>query len=144
MAIAYVDGSYNIHTKRFGYGVVLFTGFELEDGSPEIIKLSKGFDEPELAEMRNVAGEIMGAAQAMKSTAARKIPELVIYHDYEGIAKWCTGEWKAKKKWTQKYKAFYEEMSKSVKISFVKVEAHSGDVYNEMADKLAKEAVGNV
>lgn len=143
MAIAYVDGSYNVKTERFGYGVVLFTGRVNADGSPEILKLSKSFYEPEVAEMRNVAGEIMGAAQAMKSTAARQIPELTIYHDYEGIAKWCTGEWKAKKKWTKKYKAFYDEMSKTVKISFIKVEAHTGDVYNEMADKLAKEAVGN-
>ena len=144
MAVAYVDGSYNVKTKRFGYGVVLFTDSLNENGSPEIIKLSKGFSDPELAEMRNVAGEIMGAAQAMKSAAARKIPELTIFHDYEGIAKWCTGEWKAKKKWTQKYKAFYEEMSKTLKISFVKVEAHSGDVYNDMADELAKQAVGNI
>ena len=87
MPKAYVDGSYNINTKRFGYGVVLFTDRVGEDGEPEIIKLSKGFDEPELAEMRNVAGEIMGSAQAMKSAAARGLKELVIYHDYEGIAK---------------------------------------------------------
>lgn len=143
MAKAYVDGSYNVKTGRFGYGVVLFTGAVKEDGSPEIIELSKSFDEPELAEMRNVAGEIMGAAQAMKSAAARNLPELVIYHDYEGIAKWCTGEWKTKKKWTKKYKAFYDEMSQQLSISFVKVEAHSGDMYNDRADRLAKDAVGN-
>ena len=143
MPIAYVDGSYNINTQRFGYGVVLFTGAVNEDGSPEIVQLSKGFSEPELAEMRNVAGEIMGAAQAMKSAQARGIKEFVIYHDYEGIAKWCTGEWKTKKKWTKKYKAFYDEISKNMKISFVKVEAHSGDVYNDLADQLAKQAVGN-
>ncbi len=144
MAKAYVDGSYNINTQRFGYGVVLFTDKINEDGSPETIELSKGFSEPELAEMRNVAGEIMGAAQAMKSASARGIRELVIYHDYEGIAKWCTGEWKAKKKWTKKYKAFYDEMAKNMRISFVKVEAHSGDVYNDLADQLAKKAVGNL
>lgn len=143
MAIAYVDGSYNVKTMRFGYGVVLFTGRVNPDGSPEIIQLSKSFADPELAEMRNVAGEIMGAAQAMKSAAARNLPEITIYHDYEGIEKWCTGEWKAKKKWTRKYKAFYDEMCKKIKISFQKVEAHSGDVYNNLADKLAKKAVGN-
>ena len=143
MAKAYVDGSYNVETQRFGYGVVLFTDRIFEDGTPEVIKLSKGFSEPELAKMRNVAGEIMGAAQAMKSAAARNIPALTIYHDYEGIAKWCTGEWKTKKTWTKKYKAFYDELSKRLTISFVKVEAHSGDVYNDMADRLAKDAVGN-
>ena len=124
MAVAYVDGSYNINTQRFGYGVVLFTEQTDEDGNPVTVQLSKSFSEPELAEMRNVAGEIMGAAQAMKSAAARGYKELVIYHDYEGIAKWCTGEWKAKKKWTQKYRDFYQEMSRVLHITFVKVDAH--------------------
>ena len=142
-AVAYVDGSYNVSTKRFGYGIVLFTDAFNADGTPQEIRMSKAFSHEELAEMRNVAGEIMGAAQAMKTAKALGLKELTIYHDYEGIAKWCTGEWKAKKKWTQKYKAFYEEMSRQLKISFVKVEAHSGDVYNDMADQLAKEAVGN-
>lgn len=143
MAKAYVDGSYNIATKRFGYGIVFFTDETLPDGSPNILRFSKGFSHEELAEMRNVAGEIMGAAEAMKTAHKMGISRLTIYHDYEGIAKWCTGAWKAKKKWTQKYKAFYEEMSKSVCITFQKVEAHSGDTYNELADRLAKEAVGN-
>ena len=143
MPHAYVDGSYNVTTKRFGYGIVLFTDAQNPDGTPQEIHLSKAFSHEELASMRNVAGEIMGAAQAMKTAKELGLKELVIYHDYEGIAKWCTGEWKAKKKWTQKYKAFYDEMSKNMKISFVKVDAHSGDVYNDLADKLAKEAVGN-
>ena len=32
-AIAYVDGSYNIETKRFSYGVVFFTGATDADGN---------------------------------------------------------------------------------------------------------------
>ena len=93
--------------------------------------------------MRNVAGEIMGAAQSMKIADLLKIPELTIYHDYEGIAKWCTGEWKAKKTWTRKYRDFYLEKSKTVSISFVKVKGHSHDKYNDLADSLARKAVGN-
>lgn len=105
--------------------------------------MSKAFSHEELAEMRNVAGEIMGAAQAMKTAKALGLKELTIYHDYEGIAKWCTGEWKTKKEWTKKYKAFYDEISQDITVSFQKVEAHSGNQYNDIADKLAKEAVGN-
>ena len=74
MSVAYVDGSYNINTKRFGYGVVLFTEETAEDGSPVTVQLSKSFSEPELAEMRNVAGEIMGAAQV--STAATAVSSM--------------------------------------------------------------------
>jgi len=144
MAVAYVDGSYNIVTKRFGYGIVFFTGEKNEDGSLKEIHMSKGFGNPELAEMRNVAGEIMGAAQAMKTAKEMGFTEITIYHDYEGIAKWCTGEWKAKKTWTKKYKAFYDEISTGLKIEFKKVAGHSGDQFNNLADKLAKEAVGNI
>ena len=143
MPHAYVDGSYNVKTKRFGYGIVLFTDAVNPDGTPQEIRLSKSFSQEDLAEMRNVAGEIMGAAQAMKTARALGLKELVIYHDYEGIAKWCTGEWKAKKEWTKKYKAFYDEISQDLAVTFQKVEAHSGDHYNEIADQLAKEAVGN-
>lgn len=143
MPHAYVDGSYNTTTKRFGYGIVLFTDAVNPDGSPQEIRMAKAFDQEELAQMRNVAGEIMGAAQAMKTARKLGLKELTIYHDYEGIAKWCTGEWKAKKEWTKKYKAFFDEISQNLSVTFQKVEAHSGDQYNEIADRLAKEAVGN-
>ena len=141
-ATAYVDGSYNIETKRFSYGIVFFTGRINPDGTPEEFHLSKSFANPELAEMRNVAGEIMGAAQAMKSAKEAGIKSITIHHDYEGIAKWCTGEWKAKKVWTKKYKAFYDDIIKDLDVEFVKVKGHSGDKYNDLADKLAREALG--
>lgn len=134
-AIAYVDGSYNKEDGRFSYGIVMFS-------SGRELHIKKAFSHKELSEMRNVAGEIMGAAQAMKMARESGIKKLVIYHDYTGIADWCTGKWKAKKTWTKKYKAFYDEVSRDVEISFVKVEGHSGDKYNDLADKLAKEALG--
>lgn len=34
------------------------------------------------------------------------------------------------------------ESRKNIKIEFYKVKAHTGDVYNEMADKLAKKSLG--
>jgi len=142
-ATAYVDGSYNVKTGAFSYGIVFFTGAVDSAGNRQELHYSKAFTHPELSEMRNVAGEIMGAAQAMKIAGLLKIPELTIYHDYEGIAKWCTGEWKTKKPWTRKYRDFYQEMSQTVHITFIKVKGHSGDRYNEIADALARKAVVN-
>ncbi|MBQ9030862.1 MAG: hypothetical protein IJ106_05345 [Parasporobacterium sp.] len=142
-AIAYVDGSYNIRTGQFSYGIVFFTGAVDRDGNRQELHYSKAFEHPELAEMRNVAGEIMGSAQAMKIADTLHIPALTIYHDYEGIAKWCTGEWKAKKTWTQKYRDYYKEISQRVAVTFIKVKGHSNDKYNDMADELARKAVGN-
>ena len=142
-ATAYVDGSYNVRTGAFSYGIVFFTGAVDKEGNRQELHYSKAFTHPELSDMRNVAGEIMGAAQAMKIANLLHIPELTIYHDYEGIAKWCTGEWKTKKTWTKKYKDFYQQMSQTVHITFIKVKGHSGDQYNELADSLARQAVGN-
>lgn len=134
-AIAYVDGSYNIDTTEYSCGVVIFT-----DG--EEITFSKKFSDPLLATMRNVAGEIEGAKLAMQYCVDNNIEEIDIYYDYEGVEKWCTGEWKTNKEGTIAYKKFYDEISKRVKVSFNKVKGHSGDKYNDMADRLAKDALG--
>ena len=141
-AIAYVDGSFKEGISRFAYGVVMFIGEE--DGSCRQLRLSKAFSNPELLRMRNVAGEIMGAGEAMKQARDAGLRSLTIYHDYEGIAKWCLGEWKTNTVWTKKYKAFYDEISRSLKVSFVKVRGHSGDRYNDIADELAKAALTTV
>ena len=66
----------------------------------------------------------------------------VQYYDYEGIEKWANGSWKANKIKTQEYQKKVIQYRESMDIVFVKVLAHSGDVYNERADKLAKKAVG--
>ena len=58
-ALAYVDGSYNVETGEYSCGVVFF--FEGEKTE----YCEKGTDS-ELAAMRNVAGEILGAQVAMK------------------------------------------------------------------------------
>ena len=133
--LAYVDGSYNVATQEYSAGVVaLWQGGE--------ITFSEKADDPELKSMRNVAGEIMGAQIAMKYAVAEGVSTLVIYHDYEGIEKWCTQAWAAKQIGTQKYKAYYDKIEKQLDIRFVKVKAHSGDQYNEQADRLAKDALG--
>ena len=136
-ALAYVDGSYDSATNHFSCGVVIFY-----NGKEE--RFSELFDDYSLAEMNNVAGEIKGAEMAIKYCLDNKIRSLTIYHDYEGISKWCTGEWQAKKDGTKAYKKFYEEASKTVDIYFVKVKGHSGDKYNDVADQLAKNAFQNM
>lgn len=133
--IAYVDGSYNINTREFSYGMVIISDEEEKYFS------EKYFDES-LSEMRNVAGEIMGSMKAMSYCLECAKKSIVIYFDYEGIEKWCTGDWKTNKIGTQNYKKFYDEIKDKINITFKKVKAHSGDKYNDLADKLAKKAVG--
>ena len=134
-AVAYVDGSYNAQTNVFGYGVVMFyQGKEFH--------LSRSYQDEEMSVMRNVAGEIYGSMAAMEYAIQNNIKNLTIYYDYMGISKWCTGEWKTNKKGTLAYKKYYEQAKKKVHISFEKVKGHSGDKFNELADKLAKKACG--
>ena len=131
----YVDGSYNSASKEFSYGMVV-----LGESGEE--KYSRKFDDEDLASMHNVAGEIKGAEAAMQYAADHHLKEIEIYHDYEGIAKWCLGMWKANKEGTKAYKAFYDKISRQVKIKFIKVTGHSNNKYNDMADQPARKALG--
>ena len=132
---AYVDGSYNTATGEYGYGAVIITA----DGEVELYE--KGTDQ-ELAQMRNVAGEIKASEAAMRYAMENGYKSITIFHDYEGIARWCTGDWKTNKEGTKEYKNFFDEVSKKIEVSFVKVKGHSGDKYNDKADMLAKRAAG--
>ena len=131
----YVDGSYHAATKEFSYGMVV-----LVDGKEE--KFSQKMTDPELAQMRNVAGEIKGSEAAIQYALDHKIPSIIIYHDYQGIASWCNGDWKANKAGTIAYRDFYQKAKQKVNIEFRKVKGHSNDKYNDMVDELAKEALG--
>jgi viroplasmin and RNaseH domain-containing protein len=133
-AIAYVDGSYDDTLKAFSYGVVIFHN-EKEHFFAE------KFNTPELLDMRNVAGEIKGAEKAMQYCVDNRIKSLDLYYDYEGIAKWCIGEWNTNKDGTKAYKQYYDTVSNELKVTFIKVAAHSGNKYNDLADKLAKKAL---
>ena len=134
--VAYVDGSFHLEKRMFAYGAVIFyNGKEYRFAGSDA--------DMELAEMRNVAGEIRGAEKAMAFALEEGAEVLHIYHDYEGIARWCTGEWQAKKTGTQQYREFYRKaVATGLSVKFHKVKGHSGDRYNDLADKLAKEALG--
>lgn len=132
--IAYVDGSYDINEKTYSYGVVIFTTEGKETYS--------GREDNELfVEMRNVSGELRGAIEAMELAISKGKEILYLHFDYTGIEQWAVGNWKTNKEGTKKYKEFYDSIKDKLKVEFIKVKAHSGDKYNEEADKLAKEAI---
>ena len=131
---AYVDGSF-LEGNRFGCGCVIIKNEEI------IAEISKAYEDKELASMRNVAGEIKAAELAMLYALDNGYDLINIYHDYQGIASWCIGEWKANKVGTKAYKEFYDGVKDKLKVRFIKVKGHSGNKYNDMADLLAKRAI---
>lgn len=127
----YTDGSYL--NGKYSYGYIF-----IKDG--QVVFESNGVGEDlEAAKMRNVAGEIAAVQYAVEK-AKTLDARIRIYHDYSGIALWVSGDWQAKNKYTQAYVTFMR--AHQGRYEFKKVAGHSGDQYNDYADRLAKEALG--
>ena len=134
--VAFVDGSYDAQTHRYGYGCVLLT-------TEGVIKTENGVgDHPEAVSARNVAGELQGTLVALKRAEELGYKKVLICHDYTGIAAWFLGEWRANTFVSKQYIAAAEAYRGVLEVSFRKIAAHTGVTYNEMADRLAKAALG--
>jgi ribonuclease HI len=134
---AFVDGSFNKNTNTYGYGGFLIDQFGVKH------KLFGFGCNRDVAKMRNVAGEILGATAAIEKALALGMELLTIFYDYDGVANWPTGKWKCKNPYTKKYAEFVNDaIDKGLKIIFQHVKGHSGILENEEADRIAKVAVG--
>ncbi|HEU5141270.1 MAG TPA: ribonuclease H family protein [Bacillales bacterium] len=131
----YIDGSYKESVGLYSYGCVIL--------NPERETLSGVGTDRADASLRNVAGELLGAMKAVEWACGHHYEAVVLYHDYSGLAKWASGEWTARTDQTREYVAFLDQYRKRMDISFVKVEAHSGNRYNDEADRLAKQALAD-
>ena len=126
----FVDGSFSPGFGPAGWAfVVTEDDKELARGSG-----ITAFD----AESRNIDGEVMASFQAMKWLDAYDKMG-VICHDYEGIARWAKGEWQAKSNIAKMYVSAAKPYLH--RVQFEKVAAHTGVKWNELVDKLAKEAI---
>ncbi|MCR5544856.1 MAG: ribonuclease H family protein [Lachnospiraceae bacterium] len=133
---AFVDGSFNPVTKVYGCGGFLYD----LNGNRHLIQAHD--NDPEMASMRNVAGEILGSTLAIKKALELGLTNLTIYYDYEGIKHWAEKTWKRNKEGTASYSDFVSSISNKISLHFVHVKAHTGIPGNEEADTLAKESVG--
>lgn len=133
-AIAYVDGSYDLSNGTYSYGVVILSGNEKHN-------FSGREEDPELAAMRNVAGELKGAMEAMNWALSENKKTLYLHYDYTGIENWAKGNWKTNKNGTRDYKEYYDSIKDRLDVKFIKVRAHSGNELNDEADQLAKDAI---
>ncbi|MCS7298015.1 MAG: RNase H family protein [Bacteroidia bacterium] len=126
-----VDGAYRANGK-VGYGFVIRKdGIEIyrEGGTVP------AHDE-DLSAHRQIGGEIYAVVQALRWCVRHKVTNCIIYHDYEGLARWARGEWKARTPLTRRYVKFLQQVP--VQIEWIKVPAHQGLHWNEVADALAQ------
>ncbi len=130
----YVDGSYNARENLFGYGLVVVY-------QDVIIYAEYGGDENHKeSNQRQVQGELKASIAAMKFAIENKFKEIVILYDYEGVCSHATGAWERKNKLSESYYEQVQEFKnqRGLNVIFVKVDSHTGDLYNDMADELSK------
>lgn len=130
----YVDGSYDAKTDRFSYGVcVTINGI--------IIKVMSG-QGPNKSGQRQITGELTGAKKGLYFAHERGDKQVVIFHDYNGVGAHATGEWARNSTIAESYHKCMQTFSKGKEVEYVKVDAHTGDIFNEVADDLAKRELG--
>lgn len=132
----YVDGSFSVDKGNYSYGLVA-----VKDGEIIYKDKGKGFDK-EAISLRNVSGEVLGARMAVEYAIDNGFKEITIAYDYQGVESWALGTWKRNNRITVEYNEFMQSKMNEVKIRFKKIKGHSGHKYNDLADKLAKEALG--
>lgn len=137
---AYVDGSYSQGKKIYSYGVII-----LDDENNILDEISGQGNEPSHVALHSVAGELKAATIAMRWAFDHGCKSITVYFDYLGIREWAEKRWKihgTNRNLVREYVRMYDLFSShGLKISFKKVQAHSGDEFNERADSLAKLAL---
>ena len=140
----FTDGSFHDtnELKDKTYGAIYIPSFE--DSEWQFFTNNRTY-----VDSRNVGGEILAAEFAISLITrlfdAEQVPvhyDVNLYFDYEGVGKWLSGEWRAKKFLTQKYKEYVTGLLAPRDISLYPhhVRGHAGNGGNERADKLACEA----
>ena len=134
--VAFTDGSFDINLKRYAYGVALVK----PDGTEDSI-CGYGCN-PLYLDSHNVAGEIFGVISALDWAVANGFNKVKIYHDYIGLSKWISGEWRTNVEVSQMLVDVFKEKFEGVlTVKFIKVPGHSNIPLNEKADRLAMSAL---
>lgn len=133
----YVDGSYNAATEEYSYGMVAVQ-------NEVVLHIESGIGKSDSARnIRQIAGELEGAVKGVQYALSKGEKKVVIFHDYVGICYHATGFWDRKEESSKEYyKKMQEFMSSGIEVIFVKVDSHTGDLFNELVDEKCKEKLG--
>jgi ribonuclease H-related protein len=125
----YVDGSYDTQQQIAGFGFVVVY-------HDEVIYQHNNYVDDSAYGSRNITGECASAIFALKWADKQKYNKVIIIFDYLGIGMWAAGHWQARAPIALKYKELLKKIK--TKAEFRHVKGHSGNIYNEMADKEAE------
>ena len=132
----YVDGSYNIATERYAYALVA-----VKNNVIDYVESGRSLDNSS-KNIRQIAGELEATVKGVEYALRQKENKVVIFHDYAGIAHHATGFWERKEQSSIDYHNKMKSlMDSGIEVIFVKVDSHTGDLYNEIADEKCKEAL---
>lgn len=134
----YVDGSYNSDTEKYSYALVV-----VEDGVVSYIENGVA-DDNSAKSIRQIAGELEASIKSIEYAAKNNYKNIVIIHDYIGICYHATGMWDRKEESSKRYYEIFNKTTKEndINVIFVKVDSHTGDLYNEIVDEFAKSVAG--
>ncbi len=127
---AFVDGSFI--NGRTGYGAVVFLGDE---------KIKEFSGNLEDTSTRQFGGEIYSVMQVLKWCEENNISKIRVNYDYLGIEYFATGKWSPKNSLAIEYADVIA--GTKVEILWRKIDSHTGNMKNDIADKLAKQGAEN-
>lgn len=134
----FVDGSFKESDNMYSYGMVVV---DIDTDIAIYEEHGLGTNE-EASGLRNVAGEMKGAMRALQYCKREHITAVSLCYDYTGIEAWATGKWRRKNKFTEAYYSYMNKLFNNIEVVFVKIKGHSNNKWNNIADGLAKEALG--
>lgn len=135
----YVDGSCLSDGSAYSHGIAFVKNKKVLD-----VMKGKGTN-PDVISQRQVGGELMGAMLSLVYASKYNHDDVVIFFDYKGVACHAMGTWKRSTDIAIMYYDWMQNFFKTnpnINVTFCKVDAHTGDEFNEIADGLAKSALG--
>lgn len=140
----YVDGSYSKSEPNITKGGIVL----LDRDKNEVVSVRHVYsNNPDFIKANNDGGEVVAAIIGILESAIYCRGEksnIRVFYDYRGVADFITGVYRAKAPGMVQYVQHVAKVRRdhpNVKLEFVKVKAHSGVRYNELADSVAN---GNI
>ena len=136
--VAFCDGSFDEPSQRYSFGVLII------DSAMHQHEICGSSRNEKYISANNVAGEILGVINALDWAVSNGYEKIKIYHDYEGLSKWISGEWEVKSEVSKMFVAVYKaKFADLLNVEFEKVKGHSNNKFNNKADELAKRALSD-